>query len=1081
MIAPTKQFAGAPLLRGGLLLALLCLLPLARAYQNDPTFRHLSLEHGLSQSSVYCILQDRTGYLWFGTADGLNRFDGYGFSVFRHSADDSTSISENSITALCEDSLGALWIGTMAGGLNRLVPGSARFKRFSPDADGRALLGDGRVRALCTDPFGRVWVGMQGGTISVMDPQAADFFSSGIAPRGVTPLPEHAVRSILPDSAGLWVGTDGAGLWRLDWSGAAKNTLHLRGPQELGIPASMCQRIEEIFLDRSAHLWVGTMDEGVYRWEVRDGRFSDQFRFSSRPADPQSLTGDVVQAFCEDPSGGVWIGTWEGLNLVRHSADGSTNRSVHRFLHSATDPRTLSHNTVHAILVDRSGVMWVGTRGGGVSYRETAPPKFRLYKHDPFRPKGFPGGQVRAIVTDADGFWVGTTGGGIAHITHATGEVLALRHHPAVSASLGSNDVRTLAIDREGVLWVGTYGAGLVRVLRNRSTGTIRAMRFDTGPSTSNQVFAFLQDRHDRYWVGTQNGIVQFRGVDRSGRKPAAIRHWRSNVDDSTRISHRIVRLLFEDSRGIIWAGTYGGLDRIDPPSDRVKSYRAVPDKPGSISHNVVVAACEDAAGFIWFGTMGGGLNRFDPRTDSFVSLDERSGLPNSYVYGILRDGEGSLWLSSNRGLTRFQALRWHPGMAADSTAGLFRSYSVKDGLQSNEYNAGASWADASGELYFGGIGGLNSFFPSDVRDIDVDPTVLITGFQVFDRRIDLDSAVAASGVLHLTFSQNYFSVEAASLDFAHPESNRYAFLLEGFDEEWRNAGTRRYAAYTNLAHGEYTLRVRGTNRDGVWSSREAALRLNISPPYWHTWWFRSVAVTLIALAVAGALTIRRRVKRNEQMARQRFLRQLIESQEGERKRIAAELHDSLGQNLLLIKNRALLGLGDESGAREQFQEISGLASRTIREVREISYDLRPYQLDRLGLTKAIRAACRQVEESTQIDLTAAVEIIDGLVPQDLEINVYRIVQEGLTNIVKHAQASAAGVIIRRVDRSVVIEISDNGRGFTPSAHGQSTGLGLSGIRERASMLGGTAEITSSPGNGTRASVEIPIPKGHHS
>ncbi len=1073
-----KQSVRAFPLRGGLLLSTFCLLSPALARQDSPSFRHLSLEHGLSQSSVFCILQDRTGYLWFGTADGLNRYDGYGFTLFRHSVADSHSLSENTITALCEDSLGALWIGSMAAGVNRHIPGSRRFTRFAPDSSTPATQRDGRIRALCTDPYGRVWVGTQQGNLYAIDPQTSDSYTPALAPDESTFPAGHAVRAILSDSGGLWIGTDGAGLWRLEWKNEGRLSNRFRGPQETGIPSGVCTKIEELFTDQSGDLWVGTFDAGVYRLSVQDGRCTNLLHFSSQPDNPGSITGDVVQAFCEDPSGDLWIGTWEGLNRLSSGSGNQGRNQVQRVLHSATDPGSLASNTVHAILVDRSGVMWVGTRGGGVSYRETAAPKFRLYKHDPFRSVDFPPGPVRAIVTEPAGFWVGTTGGGIAHINHATGAIITLRHDPGHSASLSSDDVRTLAFDRDGVLWVGTYGGGLNRVARSHGHRPVRPIRFDMGVDGGRHVFAFLQDSRGTYWVGTQEGLLHFLSVDRSGRKPVGTRHFRHDAQDSSRISHRIVRMLFEDSRGTIWVGTYGGLNRIDPPSDRVRTYRMIPGKPGTISHAVVVAACEDTAGFVWFGTMGGGLNRYDPRTDTFTVIDERSGLPNAYVYGVLADREQNLWLSSNLGLTRFTAARWHPRMDADSTAQFFRTYSMTDGLQSMEFNAGAACADATGELYFGGIGGLNRFFPAEVRDIPFEPTVVMSGFQIFARKIDLDSALALSGVLRLTHGQNHFSFEAASLDFAHPENNKYAFLLEGFDHEWRDAGTRRYAAYTNLGHGDYTVRVRGTNRDGVWSGREAALRLTIAPPYWHAWWFRAGAAMAILAGIAAVVTLRRKALRKEWATRQRFLQQLIESQEGERKRIAAELHDSLGQNLLLIKNRALLGLGDSSGTREQLQEISDLASRTIGEVREISYGLRPYQLDRLGLTKALRGACRQVEQSTQIALFVAIENIDSLVPPELAINIYRIVQEGLSNIVKYAQATTAGVDIRRAGRKLIIQISDNGRGFPASSPSAESGFGLTGIRERAQILSGTAEIVSSPGAGTRVTVVIPIPEG---
>ena len=719
--------------------------------------------------------------------------------------------------------------------------------------------------------------------------------------------------------------------------------------------------------------------------------------------------------------------------------------------------------------------MWVGTRNGGVSRFRTGPGKFTLYKHDPRNHQSIPPGSVRAICSDRLGFWIGTTGGGLARVRESDNRIDRLRHDPRDFRSLSSDDVRTLAFDHEGVLWVGTYGGGLNRVLLDG--GRISIRRFETPVPKDDEVFAFLQDREHRYWVGTQNGLVRFSGVDPSGKRPLGVTHFRHDGPEATRISHRIVRMLFEDNQGAVWIGTYGGLNRVDPQVDSVLSFLPDPSNPHSISSKVVVSAWQDHGGSLWFGTFGGGLNHFDYPSGEFTAIDESDGLPNSYVYGILADGDGFLWLSTNRGITRFDRSRWHPRMQPDSIAMLFKTFDARDGLQSNEFNAGASHLSSRGELYFGGIEGLNRFRPETVRDASFSPPVTVTGFNIFERPVNLDSALVVSRELVLAHDQNHFSFEVAALDYTNPAKNQYQYKLDGLDQEWIRSGSRRYVAYTNLGAGSYTLRVRGTNSDGVWSSDEAAIPLRIEPPFWQTWWFRLGGILLLGAIAGLILDARRRASRREQEARERFTRQLIESQENERKRIAGELHDSLGQNLLIIKNRALMGIGSGEESAALLEEISGLAGQTINEVRGISYGLRPYQLDRLGLTKAIQAVCRQVQEAARVQVQSSVDNIDGLLPKDLEINLYRIVQESLNNAVKHAGAARIAVTIKKHDGRLAVEVSDDGTGFlTDQVESRGAGgFGLSSIRERARILGGQASVQSSPGEGTRITAHIPL------
>jgi signal transduction histidine kinase/ligand-binding sensor domain-containing protein len=1053
---------------------------------SPPPFVRYSLTEGLSQTNVQAIHQDRRGLLWFGTADGLNRFDGYSFTVLRNSRRDSTSLSENGVWALCEDSLGGLWVGTLASGLNRLDLWSGRIRRYD------RLLPDNRVRALCADHLGRLWVGMQQGGLAMFDPASGTLATFTSDPDDLHSLPSNTVRALQPDNTGLWIGTDGAGLCRLRWDDLERDNARFLRARDMGIDRKFLTRTTELARDREGGLWVGTTNQGAARITFSPAGTAVVQRFVSSPSDPASITGDVVYSVAQDSTGTVWIGTWEGLNRLEPNAAAPSGYRITRLLHDPYNPSSLPGNAVYSLMTDQGGLLWIGTNGAGLARFNATIQRFLLYQHDPRRPKPFPPGPVRAIVAGDAGFWVGTTGGGLAWVSDSGGVVLRFSAVPGNPRSLSGNDVRAVLVDMRGDVWVGTYGGGLNRLTmdgrdrrtpggkRSPPTHGWKISRIDTSALGSAQVFAMRQDRRGRYWVATQNGLVRCQGVDASGTKLQSATSFTFARGRPGGLSHPIVRMLFEDSRGCIWAGTYGGLDHICPGSDSVHTFRPDSLRPGSISHKVAVSAAEDEDGFLWFGTFGGGLNRYDPRDGTFTVLDEEHGLPNSYVYGILADDDGYLWLSTNRGITRFARRQWRPNMPPDSAARLLREFDVRDGLQSNEFNAGAVEKGPDGTLYFGGVAGLNRFDPRTVGETGFPPAVVVSSFSLSGYPVNLDSSLSTSGTLTLSHGQNNFAFEVASLDFANPDRNRYAFKLEGLDDDWVPSGHSRRAMYTSIDHGFYVFRARGTNADGVWSARELSIPILIQPPFWHTWWFRLGMLAMLAGAASVVVLSRKRTADQARKAERLFLRQLIESQENERKRIAGELHDGLGQHLLIIRNRALLGIDPQGDAREQLREISALAGQTINDVRGMAYGLRPYQLDRLGLTKAIEAVCREAMQASRVTLAQSIDNIDGLLPEGMEINLYRIVQEAMTNMIKHSGATEATVSLQSSDSGITLMISDNGRGFdggTASA-GRGAGHGLSGIKERARILGGEADIRSGAGSGTIVTVSIPIGRG---
>ncbi|MBI3194200.1 MAG: hypothetical protein HYZ34_07015, partial [Ignavibacteriae bacterium] len=506
---------------------------------------------------------------------------------------------------------------------------------------------------------------------------------------------------------------------------------------------------------------------------------------------------------------------------------------------------------------------------------------------------------------------------------------------------------------------------------------------------------------------------------------------------------------------------------------------------------------CEDPNGddnVLWIGTDGGGLNRFDKLSGELTHFTEKNGLPNNVVYGVLSDTMGNLWMSTNKGLCKYST---RGAVSADGqgsafggnpSSGSIRTYDVSDGLQSNEFNRKEYFKTKSGEIFFGGVNGYNHFYPEEISDNPIPPKIEFTDFKLSNRSVSyhdanspLKQSIGETKSIVLDYSQNMFTLEFSALDFSTSQKNQYAYMLNGFDEHWNYAGTLRSATYTNIAPGEYTFRVKASNSDGVWNEQGASMEIIILPPFWMTWWFRGIGILLFL--TAGPTISFRRVKQlqREQQQQEEFSRKLIERQELERKRIASELHDGVGQDLLVVKNKLLLAIDTvEQGTMDvqQLNDAAQFASQAIEEVRSISHNLRPSNLDQLGLTMAIETAVESVATSSTIRFSLNIENIDGLVTPENEINVYRIVQESLNNVVKHSQATEAGVEVRRELDSVLINVQDNGRGFRMNVEGLNTPkerFGLSGMKERAKALSGSLTIQQRESGGTIVQLSVPI------
>jgi len=823
-------------------------------------FDNLSIEQGLSQSSVRVIFQDSRGFLWFGTEDGLNRYDGYHFKVYKSEPSNPNSISDGWITAITEDMDGYLWIGTRLGGLNRYDPFSGKFTQYLHADDDRNSLADNHISALLVDQDNQLWVGTLNGLDRFM-PETQSFFhyqyivpllsidtgtvgnpdaesnttATPVEPAGVLiksdKISSKNISTIYQDSLRrLWIGTLDGGLNGFDPE-TGEFTFYQYVESDPTIISS--NRVTAIAEASNGDLWIGTQ-RGLNRFDTESGVFQS---FLNNKDDPNSIADNLINILKTDSSGNLWVGTSNGLD--RLSNEGA------QFIHYYNDPtyaRSLSNNFIMSIFEDRGGVLWFGTYGGGVNKYDRERDKFAYYRHDPETLNSLSGNFIFPIHVDSNGYaWIGTSGDGLNRFNWRTGENTRFFNNPDDPNSIGSNRLTSIYEDSEGFLWIGTSNS-LDRF--NPAQNTFTHYRHDPANPESisaNFVYTIYEDNNQQLWVGT------FTGLDSFDKKTGVFTHYRADPNDPGTLSGNKPLAIHEDRDGNLWVGTSeSGLNRLDPQTEQFTRYRHNPKDEASLSNDSILSIYQDTKGRLWIGTAGGGLNLYRPETDSFTYYLEKDGLPNGFVYGILEDDDGYLWLSTNFGISRF-----------DPDTETFRNFDAGDGLQSNEFNSSAYAKGMDGEFYFGGINGLTVFHPSNITDNSYLPEIALTSLTEEDQPITINSSVETIQAIILTYPQNSLEFEFAALSYNQPNKNQYAYTLEGFDTNWHFIGTKRDGRYTNLPGGEYTLLLKAANSDGVWNETPTRISVTVIPPFWQTTWFRVLLGITAVVVVAGGFRLR--------------------------------------------------------------------------------------------------------------------------------------------------------------------------------------------------------------------------------
>ncbi len=1047
-----------------ILFLLLLLNPFNLQYpqSNESNFVHLISENGLYQNTVHAILQDKKGFIWFATEDGLNKYDGYNFTVYKNNPQDSNSISDNFIWTIYEDNSGTLWIGTNSGGLSKFNDSTETFTNFRNNIINPLSISHNNIRAIYEDHEGNLWIGTEGGGLNKFNLKNNSFISYTHDPKNSHSLSNNVVLAIYEDLEGdLWVGSDGG----LDMFDKKKNQFNnfTFNPDD---PNSLSNNVVlSLYEDSAGNIWIGTL-RGLTSFSKKEKKFT---RYFINALDTKNSNVNRINSMIEDKTGQLWVATGGGLFKL----DKTENKLTE--IKSSSNINSLDNSNILSLYEDRSGIVWIGTAEKGIFKFDRRRTKFKLYTHDPFNPNSLSHNTIRAIYQEENGtLWIGTLGGGLNKLNPNSDKFIKYLNDHNDKSSISDNSISAILKDSYGYFWVGTWGNGLNKSQEKNNSANLKFNHYiyeqnnpvfqrasKTGIS-NNIIQAIYEDSDKNLWVGTGGGLNLY------DRKNDAFIKFVQNPKDSTSLSgDQVQSCIHEDIDGNLWIGTWDGLNKIpkelrknaitNPSAVKFKNYRFSKNNQHGLSDDRVISMYEDKNGNLWFGTYGGGLNKLSysqkeldlPKFESFTIKD---GLASNIIYRILGDDKGNLWISTDNGLTMF-----------NPSSNTSRNFDVNDGLQSNQFFWGAGFKGKNGELFFGGTNGFNAFYPDQLKNNTHIPPVVITNFQIFNKPVEIntDNAVLNKSIsltkeVTLSYSQNVFSFEFAALDYTSPNKNRYAYMMDGFDKDWIYSGNRRYVTYTNLDPGKYTFKVKGSNNDGIWNPEGASIVIQILPPLWRTWWF----IVLAVFTIVGIITliIYYRIKNLIEMGRFRT-------------KLAADLHDNIGSSLteisILSEVISKKIKTEDRDITKSLNTISDNSRNLVDSMSDIVWLVNPKRDSLYDLILRLRDTYSELSSYTNISFRS--ENIISLQKVSLSMerrqHLYLIFKEAINNCITHSECTEITLDAFVKNKMLEMTLKDNGRGFCMEQIGN--GNGIENIKKRAKIIGGVLQISSKVGEGT--------------
>ncbi|GAA4430610.1 hypothetical protein GCM10023091_00080 [Ravibacter arvi] len=979
--------------------------------QNHFFFEHFSQESGLSQGTVYAI-SNYDGYMWFGTQDGLNRFDGHVFKTFRAGRSSGNSLNNNWIQTLLADSQGRLWIGTQEG-LCLYEARKDRFQRFSSVVKKNHPVDSVSVKKLLEDRSGNIWIMTGGQGLFCL------YVSSGKVVSYMQESDKLYDFCLAPDGT-VWLSTYDE-VYRYDAKNDLFKTTGIR--KKLNKYLSAKSLIQSIFVDSKENLWVGTYQEGLFRLDnpLERGRVSHYVKGTSN----KNIAGNEIRDFLEDRNGRVWMGVKDaGISVFNYSDE--------TFEHATGDE-------VRSLYEDHQGIIWLGLSYNGVNKYDPAKHVFKFIRK---RESQYQNGSVYTIYGKGENLYIGTANRLMIYPIGARQSDNDRGHRLS-----GVNfEVYNISEDNLGNLWIVSTDKGLYRFDDKRGyvpysnvSGADRLQYFLYAVKALKSI--------PEVWVGGH------RGLERFDLKTLKWRDWDEMPQIKTAANYT-VRMIYEDSEQNVWLGTLGhGLVCYDPKKKKLTVF----DKKNGLVCDNIRSVLQDGT-LLWVGTDCGlfllDMKRLRVMSHYSETTSAPFNLPNEVVYSILKEPEGDLWLSSNKGLAKFSPKK-----------GVLKTYDVTDGLQSNEFNTNCAYKHTDGTMYFGGVNGISYFNPKELRTNTFVPPVKITGITVSD-----SSYSPNLEFITLPYDRNFVTFEFVALNFSNTKKNQYRYRMEGVDPKWVQAGSRRSANYTNLQPGKYIFRVTGSNNDEVWNKKGISVRLTILPPWWATWWFKSVLILMLVSGVYGLFKYR---LAQQIQQREAEIRGSLMAQEAERQRFSRELHDGVGANLSLLK-MYLSSFGDADIPLAELKERSEkLLAGSVDEIRRLIHDMHPRNLGSLGLVKATNEMVQLVNLGNQRQVIFRVENVPDHLPEVVEINLFRIIQELLQNAIKHSEAQTVWLDLQFTNQKLSLSYKDNGKGFDTSSPTQ--GNGLLNIRNRATLLKSELHVSSEVDKGTFLQISLPL------
>ena len=1085
------------------------------------TFDHLSTEDGLSYPEVYHIIQDDQGFIWLATAEGLNRYDGYEFKVYKHDQSDLTSLSRNHVEVIEQDNQdpNIFWVATH-NGLNKFDRRTETFTRYLPNPEDPNSIAGPVLDELIQDKTGGLWLGTRRNGLDYFDPTTEQFTHYRHNPDDPTSLSQNRVTKLYLDNQDtLWVGTSKAGFNRFD----PQSNSFIRYEPNPDDPNSVSGPwVQDFVQTDDGMLWISMDYDGLSSFDPETEQFT-HYHFD--PDTPHALSGVFEEqpwtdAMLKDEAGILWIGIHDdGINRF----DPETERFIH-YQPDPLDPTAISRESVDELYQDSSGLVWAGLGTGAAKFNPQGS-VFTLYQHDPNNPNSLSGQVITEIYEDSAGMlWIGTEANGLNRYDPQTNQFTHYRHDPDNPNSLTNNRVYTIYQDSDGILWIGTED-GFNRF--DPTSETFTHYRHDPdNPNSlaSNNIYSFLADPDGSFWLG-----IWETGLNRFDPTTETVTRYPYNDeagDETSDFVDRRITHITTDSAGNLWLSTYNGFTKFDPTSETFTNYLPDPNNANSIGVASVEMIHVDSQDILWIGTRGGGLSRFDPTSETFSHYLDRDGLPRLGVHHILGDEQGNLWLGTSREVVRF-----NPETEA------FKVYDQRYGLPSDGFRRGARFKGRDGRLYIGSHDGLLSFHPEELQPSQEQPPVYLTKFLLVNRAVKageenspLTEPIEQLDSLTLSYEQSDFGFEFAALSYFAPELIQYRYILERYHDDWvETDSSRRLVNFTNLSPGDYTFRVQATNQDGVWSEHEARLDITITPPWWQTIWFQGgMLLSAVGLVLGG---VRWRTKSIEQRNRElesEVIARTIELTESnkqleiakEKAEVANEAKSTFLTNMsheLRTPLNAILGFSQimtrsRSLPREHVDNV-GLIQRSgehlltlINSVLDLSKieagktTLNESNFDLYHLLSDLQEMFQLTADNQRLQLLFE---RDDEVPQYIRTDAVKL-RQVLINLLNNAlKFTEEGGVTLRVSRGesgqdpsplalqLCFSVEDTGAGIAPQEMdklflafaqtesgrqaNEGTGLGLPISRKFVQLMGGEMKVQSTLGQGTTFSFEINV------